>query len=179
MFNYQIAFIFCSNETVFDGTSNDIQQLIEGLTSLALTFENSVKITFTTRPSAKRFLTPSPLFEKHTTKLHLDGGMVGWMDEKRDDFPLPRFHSHTFITHSAATPREPPDDEAYLEMTTPEGGSISAGTPNRFPLPKRPSWPSNLYSIIRHKCEFREFYDRVTMERTLTTAKFPNLFGGR
>ncbi|CUS12299.1 unnamed protein product [Tuber aestivum] len=160
-------------------TSNDIQQLIDGLTGLARTFENSVKITFTTRPSNKRLLTPGPLFEKHATKLHLHGGMVGWIDEKRDDFPLPRFRNHTFITPDAVAPREPSDDEPFLKMTTPEGGSISAGTPNKFPLPKRPSWPSNLYSIIRHKCEFRDCIDLATMERTLTTAKFPNPFCGR
>jgi len=170
---------YAVTEDKVEGTSNDIQQLIEGLTSLARTFENSVNITFTTRHSTKRFFTTGPLFEKRTTKVHLDGGMVSWADEKKDGFPLPRYRSHTFVTQATAAPQEPSDDEAFLKMTTPEGGSISAGRPNRFPLPKRPSWPSNIYSIIRHKCEFHECYDLGTKERTLTTAKFPHLFGGR
>ncbi|KAG0632971.1 hypothetical protein HOY80DRAFT_675329 [Tuber brumale] len=162
--------------------SHDIRQLIEGLIKLSRTFENSVKITFTTRPPSKHPPTTGPLFEKRTNTLRLTGGMVSWMDEESNDFPLPSFRNHTFITQAAAAPQEPPGDEAFLKMITPEGGHISVSAPNGFSLPKRPSWPSwpsNPYSIVRHKCVFREHYDRNTIERTLTTAKFPHIFGVR
>jgi len=168
-----------------EGISNDIHHLIKSLNKLGRTFENSVKILFTARPLGKHFTTTatttattSSPFEKHTNKLRLDGGMVDWMEGERG-FPLPGFRSHTSITNARAVPLEPSGYEAFLEMTTPEGGYISAGTPNRFSLLKRPSWPDNPYSIVRHGCEFRECYDRCTMERTLMTAKFPQPFDVR
>ena len=161
-----------------EGTSNDIQQLIDGLTKLERTFENSVKIIFTARPMSKHSSTTRSPFERPTNKLRLEGGMVSLM-EGESSFPLPRFRSYTSITQVAPAPQAPSSDEAFLEMTTPEGGYISAGTPNRFSLSKRPSWPSNPYSIVRHKCEFRECYDCCTMERTLMTAKFRRPLGVR
>ncbi|RPA98718.1 hypothetical protein L873DRAFT_1807733 [Choiromyces venosus 120613-1] len=173
-------------------TKNDIKQLSDGLNNLAQIYDNSVKIITPTTPlQSKRSSTANLSSGGLTTKLQLSGGMISWTEGgKREEFPLPRFRNQAFIMHTASAleelsddeevaPREPSDNEAFLKMTTPEGGSISAGTlPTGFTLPKRPSWPSNLYSIDRHKCKFQECYNPHTNERTLTTAKFPLMSGG-